>query len=193
MGVPLEDSSGFDLGKLLGGAWGVAKDIIPFASPVLGLLGGLFGESPEEQYKKAQEENLRRIREAIRKSSMTQRDRAQRLAQTQTSLAEQQGGRESAALGYTNPNVLSAPNVGRINQNLSETMRQIGENETNAYAQAEAGQPTVPSYEFPHALDYLSSAFGLAGQYLNSQDLLALERKRMENQDKVFEALLNKG
>jgi len=168
---------------------------LPFAGPVVSLLSGLFGSSPEEQYQQAQRRNLQRSIQAIRVNAEVRRARAQRLATRNISLATQAGSRRASFEGGTaDPSVYTDPNVSRINSGLNEDLTNIGESEQGDIANVTAGVRDVPSYNFPHATDYVTSALGFASKYVNDQSQTdyqrQIEERRLRSQDDLTKALM---
>jgi hypothetical protein len=171
-----------DEGSFLSSLGGVAKSVLPFAAPVLGLLGGLFGDSPEEQHKKAQEENRRRMIEAIKTNAAVQRARVQRRADRDVSLSNQAGARQAAATGYRGDvSAFTLPGESRVRAGADETLQQINESEMSSIANANAQGATLPSYSFPNSFDYLTSGVKTVSDYFNQQELLQLERERLRH------------
>jgi hypothetical protein len=162
------------------------------------LLSGLFGTSPEDQYAEAQKRNLQRSIQAIRVNSQIRRARAQREAHRQIALATQAGSRRAAFQGSTaDPSVFTDPDTSRITGSLTEALTGIGEQEQGDIANATAGVRDLPSYSFPHATDYLSSALGTASGIINTGEETDWRRKmeedRQKSQDAMFGALKYSG
>lgn len=172
--------------SFFGSIGSAASSVLPFAAPIVTALQGLFGESAEDQYKRAQQEKLNRQIGAIKNAAQIQRGRSERMADRNANIARLNGSRQAAARGITGANLFSAPQVGNINDNLAETQRQINENETSGILNAEAGQDVMPSYEFPNRFDYLSSAFGGAAKYMTQKDIFDIQRRTMASQNAPF-------
>lgn len=173
---------------------GIAGDVIPFAGPAVSLLSGLFGKSPESQYQEAQQSNLRRTIDAIRTNANIRRARAQRDANRNISLATQSGSRQASFLGGTqDPSIFTDPNVSRIHSSLNESLTGIGEAEQSDIAGANSGLRDLPSYSFPHPVDYISTALGTASKYLSDKELQDYQRKmeqsRLDAQNSLTRAL----
>ena len=160
------------------------------APAALNFLGGIFGESPEDQYKKAEDENIARVIAAIDREANIQRNRESRRASSNRRLAKQGGARRAAALGIAgDSDVYSNADVSNIDQMLNEAISRINENQQVNVLRAEAGRQSVPSYMFPDALDYLSSGLGAVGEYVADEEIAGLKSENSFDINDILEKM----
>lgn len=184
--LPRTTSSGggFDFGDFLGDVGGVASSVIPFAGPVLSLLGGLFGESSEDQYNRAQAENLKRTIDAIQRSAALERASAAKLAEKNRRFARSSGARRRAAAGYGgDAGVFTGADLSNIDESLLGTLDNINTREQQGILFAGAQQQTMPSYMFPNDLDYITGALSGVGDVLEG-------RRNIQAQQEQYEEIL---
>jgi len=175
------ESGGFDFNSILG----AAGSIVPFAGPVISLLSGLFGESPEDQYKKAQQENLKRTIDAIQRSAALERASAQKVADKNRRFARSAGARRKAAAGYAGDSgVFSGADLSNVDENLLSTVDNINTREQQGVLMAGAGQQTVPSYMFPDSTDYITGALSGVNDILSN-------RRAIQSKSDEFQQILD--
>jgi hypothetical protein len=172
----------YGTGNMFSDIGSMASAVLPFVGPGISLLKGLFGESPEEQAKRAQQENIARIVNSIKTTSFNQRSNEQGFANRNRALALQTGARERAAAHYAgSTGAFANPDVAAIDQNYGRNVSNINQAEQEAILKAQASFQTQPSYMFPQATDYLSSAFNSVNQYLSDRERMNLEKQRQDN------------
>ena len=163
---------------------------LAIAPSIINLVAGMFGDSPEEQYKKAQRENIARGRAAIVTEAKVQRNRDSRRAKSGRRLALQSGARRDAANGTVGDTSRSSgAEVSAIDQALNESFMQTNENEINAITRLEAGQVSQPAYNFPNAVDYLAGGIGALGQYSHENDLANIKAGETNNMDDILKQI----
>ena len=146
-------------------------EILMGASTGVNLLQGLFNESPEDQYRRAQEENLNRLKTLIHQNATIQRARTQRTMDKYSGLVRSRGARQAAASGVSNDSVFTSPELTNLSDSATEQINQINENEQLGLSKAMAGFETKPSYEFPKRLDYITTSLQGLGQYFSNKEM----------------------
>ena len=178
------DASGFS--NFLNTVGDVGKSVLPFASPLITAMQGIFGQSAQSQFEQARQQNIQSQIGAINAESAVQTNAAKREADRQTSMASMSGARMGAAYGYTNPGAFTNPQVGRIRSSEDESLQQIAGRKMVGIQQAYASYPTQPGYNFPNAGNYLSAAFGGASQYMTQSDIAEMQRRALQLQSQAF-------
>ena len=160
------------------------------APSVLRLAEGIFGDSPQEQYRKAQQENIRKAVAAINAEANVQRNREARRAASSRRLAKQGGARRAAAGGIVgDSDVYSNADVSNIDQMLNESISRINENQQTNVLRAESQYPSLPAYEFPNAVDYLSSGLESASDFFAQDRQMDLQGQEIAGMDDIAKAI----
>jgi hypothetical protein len=174
-------------GDFFGDVLGAVGSVVPFAGPVISLFSGLFGESPEDQYKRAQAEKLQRTIKAITDAASLERAQLSKKAEKNRRFALSSGARRRAAHGYSgDAGVFANADLSSIDDSLLEGIDTINTREQQNILYANAGQETMPSYMFPDSTDYLTTGLSSINRIIEDRRMV---RDRQSELDKILEAM----